>query len=267
MIILHTDLDGTLLNKASLVSERTREELKKFTDAGNLLVPNSGRPLLSIQKLLDSAGIADMVRFIVAYNGALIWDCKKDAPAWAATVPFDCARIIQNKCIASMIHIQTYNHETLYTITEDTEINYYRSKIFLPVVYSEDPIGMCDEEPYKMLAIDLEDHGRLCKLADELTPVIGNRIKMVFSNPFYLEFFNIKAGKGNAVFELCKLLDLPLENTYAAGDEENDISMIEAAGCGIAMANATDAVKKISDVVTTSDNDNDGLAVYLAQLI
>ena len=85
MKILHTDLDGTLLNKASLVSERTKEELKRFTDAGNLLVPNSGRPLLSIQKLLESAGIADMVRFIVAYNGALIWDRDKDAPAWTAT--------------------------------------------------------------------------------------------------------------------------------------------------------------------------------------
>ena len=267
MKILHTDLDGTLLNKASLVSERTKEELKRFTDAGNLLVPNSGRPLLSIQKLLDSAGIADMVRFIVAYNGALIWDRDKDAPAWTATVPFDCARLIQDRCIASMIHIQTYNHETLYTVTEDMAINYYRKRIFLPVVYSEDPIGMCDEEPYKMLAIDLEDHSRLCKLTEELTPVIGDRINMVFSNPYYLEFFNRAAGKGNAVFELCKLLDVPIEDTYAAGDEENDISMIEAAGCGIAMANATEAVKKISDVVTTSDNDNDGLAEYLAELI
>lgn len=266
MFILHADLDGTLLNKSSLVSEKTQKILKEYTDAGNLLVPNSGRPLLSIQKLLDSTGIADMVRFIVAYNGALVWDCENNAPAWSATVPFECARIIQDKCISSMIHIQTYNHETLYTVTEDMAINYYRKKIFLPVVYTEDPIGMCDEEPYKMLAIDLEDHDRLSKLVDELTPLIGDRINMVFSNPYYLEFFNREAGKGNAVSVLCKLMNVSVEDTYAAGDEENDMSMIEAAGCGIAMANATDAVKKISDVITTSDNDNDGLAEFIASI-
>ncbi|MBO4900170.1 MAG: HAD-IIB family hydrolase, partial [Lachnospiraceae bacterium] len=123
-----------------------------------------------------------------------------------------------------------------------------------------------DEEPYKMLAIDLEDHDRLSKLVDELTPLIGDRINMVFSNPYYLEFFNREAGKGNAVSVLCKLMNVSVEDTYAAGDEENDMSMIEAAGCGIAMANATDAVKKISDVITTSDNDNDGLAEFIASI-
>ena len=263
MKILHTDLDGTLLNKSSLVSERTKEVLKRFTDEGNLLVPNSGRPLLSIQKLLDSTGITDMVRYIVAYNGALIWDCVREAPVWCATVPFDCARIIQDKCIASQIHIQTYNHETLITVTEDMAINYYRKKIFLPVIYCSDPVSLCDEEPYKMLAIDLDDHSRLCKLVEDLTPVIGDRINMVFSNPYYLEFFNRSAGKGTAVTELCKLAGADISDSFAAGDEENDISMIEAAGCGIAMANATPAVKEKSDVITTSDNDNDGLAEFI----
>lgn len=252
------------MNKQSLITEKTADFLRSFTDGGNLLVPASGRPLLSIQKLLYTTGLTDMVRYIVAYNGALIWDCKADAPAWSTRIPFECAGKIQKICIDRMIHIQTYNHETVYTVTEDMAINYYKKRIFLPVVYTSDPMGMCDEEPFKMLAIDLEDHDRLCKLANDLAPLIGNEVSMVFSNPYYLEFFNKKAGKGNAVVELCKLLDVPITDSYAAGDEENDISMIKAAGCGIAMANATAPVKDAADVITGSDNDHDGLIRFLS---
>ena len=54
-----------------------------------------------------------------------------------------------------------------------------------------------------------------------------------------------------------------IKNTYAAGDEQNDISMIEAAGCGIAMANATELVKESADVVTKEDNNHDGLAEFI----
>ena len=267
MKLFFTDLDGTLLNKESTVSETSKQILKDFTEAGNLLIPSSGRPLLSIQKLLDAVGISDMVRFIVAYNGALIWDCLESKPVWSACVPFNCARLIQDTCFDLDIHIQTYNHETIYTVRDDLEITYYKKKIFLPVDFSEDPVGRCDEEPYKMLAIDLNSHDNLCKLKDRLAPQIGDRINMVFSNDNYLEFFNMEAGKGRGVVELCKLLNVPVSDSFAAGDEENDISMMQAAGCAIAVSNATERVKKAADVITEFDNAHDGLALYIKDLI
>ncbi len=263
MKILFTDLDGTLLNAESLISGETMEFLREFVADGNLLVPASGRPLLSMTRLLESTCLKDLVHYLVAYNGALIWDCADERPAWNVRIPFDAARTIQQACIDRMIHVQTYNHETVYTVTEDMAINYYKKRIFLPVVYTGDPMAMCDEEPLKMLAIDLEDHDRLLRLAEELMPLIGREVSMVFSNPYYLEFFNSKAGKGNAVLELCKLLGVPVSDSIAAGDEENDISMITAAGCGIAMQNATGPVKEAADVVTELDNAHDGLIRYL----
>ena len=50
------------------------------------------------------------------------------------------------------------------------------------------------------------------------------------------------------------------QNAVAAGDEENDISMIEAAGVGVAMANATPRLKECADYITEQDNDHDGIA-------
>ena len=53
----------------------------------------------------------------------------------------------------------------------------------------------------------------------------------------------------------------------AAGDAENDISMIEAAGMGIAMANGSADIKNAATTITEFDNDNDGLAHVLVDLI
>ena len=73
----------------------------------------------------------------------------------------------------------------------------------------------------------------------------------------------VEAGKGSAVKRLAEILSVDIKDTYAAGDEQNDISMIKAAGCGIAMVNGTDLVKKSADVITTYDNDHDGLAEFI----
>ena len=265
MKVLFTDLDGTLLNKKSSVTEYTRNILKEFTDQGNMVVPCSGRPLLSMQKLLESEGLSDIAGYIIAYNGALVWDCAADKPVWESGISIDTAYTIQNECITRGIHIQTYADEHIVTLTGDTEIDYYKKKIFLPVIFTDDPVSVCKRPPYKLLAIDLKDHDKLCKLKDDLAGKIGDEVNAVFSNPYYLEFFNMKAGKSNGMHELCRHLDIDIADTIAAGDEENDISMIEAAGTGIAVANATDRVKASADVVTEADNDNDALACWLAE--
>ena len=66
---------------------------------------------------------------------------------------------------------------------------------------------------------------------------------------------------------MCGYYGVPLSDAYAAGDAENDISMLEAAGTGIAMLNATDKVKQAADIVTDLDNDNDGLADMMRKLL
>ncbi len=96
-----------------------------------------------------------------------------------------------------------------------------------------------------------------------LADMVGDKLTLLYSNPYYMEIFPSEAGKGSAVKRLADILGIPVENTYAAGDEQNDISMIEAAGCGIAMANATEAVNTIADVLTTLDNNTDGLAEFI----
>ena len=67
--------------------------------------------------------------------------------------------------------------------------------------------------------------------------------------------------------KLCELLSINPAFSLAAGDAENDISMITEAGMGIAMTNATEAVKKAATTITLYDNDHDGLARTIIDMI
>ena len=124
---------------------------------------------------------------------------------------------------------------------------------------------MSEDEPAKLIAIDLNDHSKLEKLKIEIEKKYGNKLTVLFSTNYYLDIFNINSGKGNAVIKLCNILNIPVKNSLAAGDQENDISMIKAAGIGIAMINGVDEVKRVANAITKKDNDNDGLVEFILQ--
>ena len=79
------------------------------------------------------------------------------------------------------------------------------------------------------------------------------------SGPLFIEV-NIKGvDKGKALENFCKLLNIPIEESMAFGDAENDISMLRSAGLSVAMENGTEETKKYADLICASNND-DGVA-------
>ena len=120
-----------------------------------------------------------------------------------------------------------------------------------------------DMPPLKCVAISIEGRGKLEQLKEVLKPWAEGRINLLFSNDNLLEMFPIQSGKGKALEWLSNHLGIPIENTLAAGDQDNDISMIEAAGMGVAMCNGAEHVKEIADKVTQKSNNKDGLVPIL----
>ena len=98
---------------------------------------------------------------------------------------------------------------------------------------------------------------------DEIKRELGNEVNVMTSTPRFIEMFPVSSGKGFSVKWLCDYLNIPLENSLAAGDEMNDVSMLEAAGISIAMQNGRDFVKELADITTETDHNNDGLVPIL----
>lgn len=268
MKILFTDLDETLLNENSSVSPRTKEIIDRFTKEGNIFVLSSGRSLDSVMEVQERTGLFYPGMYLIAYNGCQIYSCDEDKTILEYRLPFSTVDYLQDKVTRAGIHIQTYTDHEIVALENDEHVQFYRRRIHQELILTNRFTSVLTKEPCKMLAIDIHDPKKLEELGADLAHWNKSHgIQTFFSNPYLLEFIDIRAGKGSAVKYLCEHLGIDIADSYAAGDQENDISMLQAAGCGIAMKNATPQVRQIADVITEYDNTEDGLARYIEKYI
>lgn len=264
--IFFADLDGTLLNKQKQITPLTYQTLKEWTEKGHKLVLCSGRALDSIINVRETLGLGEFSNmYLIGYNGGEIYDCTSKTLLNRVALSYEAAKKCFEIAKRHDIHIQTFSDDHIITEKEDEEIIFYKKAVHTPVIFADDFMPYLDKEPCKCLAVFLHNKELMETFKQEITQELGDEVTVMTSTPHYIEMFPISSGKGFSVKWLCKYLNLPLENALAAGDEMNDISMIEAAGVGIAMENARDFVKEIADVVTENDHNNDGLVPVLRQ--
>lgn len=267
MKLLFTDLDGTLLNNDSQISPDTRAFLDEFLAAGNKLILSSGRPTDSVLEVKNNAGLSQPGILLSCYNGAQIYDCDSRRTIMAKRLPLSYVSYLQEQAAYHDLHLQTYQENAVVSPADDEEIRFYQIRIHLPLVVSPVLTDALTDGPYKMLAASLHDHSKLEAFRLSISDWSKGKIQTIYSNDLYLELFRQDAGKGNALRFLCYHFGVPLSDAYAAGDAQNDISMLQAAGTGIAMRNAPDQVKEAADLVTDLDNDQDGLARLMQKLL
>lgn len=263
--LLFTDMDGTLLLNDSTISPAMKNALNRMTAAGHHLILNSGRPLPSILEVKEQLGLNYPHMLVVSYNGALVYDCDTKAPILEYRISQKDIAVIVAKAEAAGIHIHSYTDKTIVCHGMNAELKYYTRRIHMPLQCVENIAEALPNGSYKLQIIHLTDKHVLEQLREELLKDsdLGERVQMIFSNDQYLEILPIEAGKGNALHFVTDYLPAPHSHTFAAGDAENDISMLEAAHVGIAMQNADAAVKACADIVTEKSNDEDGLLEVL----
>ena len=143
----------------------------------------------------------------------------------------------------------------------------YAEKMHMTYKVMPDLPDSIPEDPAKVLMVSLDEHDRLEQFRQDISGWAKGRISVFFSNQWYLEFVREGISKGFAVRYIASHLGVPMENTVAAGDAENDIAMLKAAHIGCAMANATDEVKKAADYVTVRDCEHSGVAEIIDKFI
>lgn len=266
--ILFTDLDGTLLNSQKQIDSYTREVLVAWTKAGHKLALCSGRDINSVTDVKNELCLDLPGMYLIGYNGGQIYDCQKKETVYRITLTFSQTRYLLEQAEKQGIHIHTYSDTHILAPKMDEELRYYQHAIKTPLMICENLGDNLTQEPCKCLAIELNDFTRLENFRLSLLPWARREgISMIYSNPNYLEFIPAASGKGTAVKTLCKILGIHPYFSLAAGDAQNDMSMIEAAGTGIAMINGSEDVKFAATLVTAYDNDHDGLARTLIDFI
>ena len=263
MKVFFADLDGTLLNDNKVVTDRTFKALCAFIKRGNKFAICTGRPINSALQIFESLNLPFERSYVIAYNGAQIYDCERKKTVFRAEVPLDLTASIFELADFYHVHCQTYTDTHIISKEDNECVEYYRRHIYMPLITVDNVLEKLLVPPCKVMAIELHNHSRLEEFRLALEKEIGRKLKFQYSNPNYLEIFSADVDKGKAVYKLCDIMKISYKDTIAAGDEQNDVSMIKAAGMGIAMCNGGREARLAADVITEEDNNHDGLVPFL----
>ena len=276
MKLLFTDLDGTLLDDAKNISDADMAAIHAMIDAGHKFVMTTGRPLTSVKRIAEKYGFLKQGYFLVSFNGGLIYDCGTKQPILTRRIAVDQVKFIMDEAHKRGMHAHTYAGDLVVSEYETEQLKTYCRLMQMDYVVVDDirkyygdngPINVVVKPPIKVNVITPFEHSSLVDFRADMRTVTADKLFDVFSKPEMLEFSHMLSNKGAAVRYMADFYHEPIENTIAVGDEENDCPMIEAAGVGVAMANASDAAKSVADYITERDNNHSGIAEVIEKFV
>lgn len=265
---LFLDMDGTTLDDCHQMSKENIEALEKTVEAGHEVVITTGRPLASAKTLLKTYGLDKIgCRYVIAFNGGMMLDCKTGEILFSQTIPLPWLRELVWKAREADVYLQTYEGDAVLTERDDENLAHYVGKTGMPVKLVKDLAEEAWEEPCKALLINIHDQKRMLEFRSRMEGWAKDKVDMYFSCAEYMEIVPKGICKGNALRAFCERQGISIQNAVSAGDENNDLSMIQAAGTGCAVANALDHVKAEADYVTERDNNHSAIAEIVERFI
>lgn len=257
--ILFTDLDGTLLADDGSISPENKRAIGRMLANGDHIVLSTGRALSSGEKIAKRLGLIAPGCYMIAFNGSVLYDCYKKEILYKKAIPLPLVCRLFEKAHKAGLHIQTYDKTYVLAIEHTKELDYYLERTGMEYRLLPD-ISALAEEPCKVLLVSLKSRAELETFQRENGLWTKEELSSFFSSDKYLEYCPVKVNKGAAIQELCGILDIPTECAVAAGDECNDISMLHAAGIGVAVKNAVPQAKAAADYITKRDNNHAAIA-------
>ena len=266
--IIALDLDGTLTNSEKIITPRTFDALMKAQREGVRLVLASGRPTFGIAALANQLQLADYGGYVLSYNGGRIIDWCEKTVIFSQVVDQKLVPILYDFAEKAQLPIVTYLPEAILASKNEGEYLAEEARINgMPVVVAQNFV----EEAMQISGGSTKflipgEPELLIQLESEMKAALSEQMEVFRSAPFFLELPPKGIDKAQSLQRLLTHLGLERESLMAFGDGFNDLSMIQVAGQGVAMANAVEEVKSIADFVTTS-NEEDGIAHALEQLL
>jgi len=269
------DLDGTLFDNSSRISERNLTAIRSITDKGIHVVISTGRPFEGIPfDQIKGTGI----NYAITANGSGIYEISTGKCLYENAMDEELVTPILNFLLTRDIHMDAFIGGKGYTPVQCVET---AQKLTVPSSI-KNYIITTRTRLDNILQFIHENQLKVQKMTLNFYPATDGTLidretvrKFLVSNPSIttvcggynnLEFTRADANKGVGLRKLAEILGVNPDATMAIGDTENDLAIIEAAGIGVAMGNATDAVKAKADYVTTS-NTEDGVAAAIEHFI
>ena len=258
--IVASDLDGTLLNNLSKVSQENLEAIQALRKLGIYFVPSTGRTFNEIPMPIRNN---DNIRYYIHSNGAVVFD-KLEGKRISNCISnkTGCKILDLIGKFEAEINIRHNGQLIIDSVMRDKEyydyhnvieahidcINNYSTRVgsFADYVHSAEDIEVFTAFFHKY------SDKMYCKKRLEEIP----ELRVVEASEYNIEIFNVHAGKGNALYALADMLNVARNETISIGDSDNDSAITQAAGLGLAVSNACDRLKALADQIICSNEEH-----------
>lgn len=275
MRLVSLDLDGTLLDSQKRLSEVNAAALKRVADQGGFVVPTTGR---FFGMMPESVRNLPFVRYAITCNGAQVYDRLTDQAVAREEIELDKAVEIMKVLDGFDIIYDCYrnNWGWMTRSLQEKAPEYAPDEHYLRMVRDfRNPVDELKAHLLQTRSVGgvqkimlfvrggSEAAGTLKAISEAVASKFPD-VCITCSTRNNLEINSAGAHKGNALGKLAEHLGFTLSECMAFGDGRNDITMIKAAGVGVAMGNAVEDVKRVADLIAPT-NDEDGVARVIDQ--
>ncbi len=267
--VMACDLDGTLLRNDKSVSKETIDELKRITDEGVIFLPSTGRTHRELPAALRDL---PFIHYALCCNGGSVYDYLHDRYIYEDAIPHETAlRVLEHLKTLPVYETVVVNGRRFARGSDDGQVcDYIRNVAVQDILFNftgaadvKQAFAQTGMNAQKLLLYPGEGADKDSIMADLRNTF--PELEISSSGPKYIEV-NIKGvDKGKALKRFCELTDIPIGESIAFGDAENDISMLKAAGKAVVTANGTEEAKRHADIVCPS-NEEDGVAKMIREI-
>ena len=272
--LIAIDLDGTLLNDKKIIPEDNLKLMKKIIDKGYEVVIATGRRYWSAKQLVKDIN-RPMV--ILANNGNIVRDTKDDQIIIKKYLDLkDFKTLIQEgkeRGLYPIIHVDQFEEGIDLIIEMDKAHKKYHNYVAQSEERYKKVENLLEIKEDKILAVVYaggkeELKGFHYHINEKYPNRFNSHImENIIVAEALLEIMNPLGCKWLSLLEYAKQMGIAEREIIAIGDDNNDAQMIKNAGCGIAMKNASEGVKKVANVITEKDNNESGVAFELKKIL
>ncbi|SJZ48043.1 hypothetical protein SAMN02745116_00460 [Pilibacter termitis] len=262
--LIAIDLDGTLLKNDKTISKENKKVLRLAKEKGVKIVITTGRPLKAIHHILEELNLLDEGDYSITFNGGLVQKNATGEILDKITMSLSSIQEIYQALFSLHLPCDVVSDGEVYQLPSDRISLYEAATPFLNF-HKVKPEELQETTIYnKIICATEPDY--LDEKAAQLPSVIREKYEVIKSRDILLEFMPKGVTKAYGIAHLAEILGISQSEIMAIGDEENDLSMIEYAGVGVAMANAVPMIQSAADVITRS-NEDDGVAHIISQYL
>lgn len=265
-MLLAMDMDGTVLNTEKQITPRTERAIRAALAAGKTVLFSTGRAPKETEQEL---AIFPEMRYAIFLSGALVKDLHTGEVLHSFHINFHNVKILLERLKKKPCLPALFAGDLVYAERKFRgHMDEYGCGCFAELyerctVWVDDLLQTAWEHRDEIYKINYYCANEADSLACAQT-YADLPLQCASGIPFNGELSALEVDKGAGLAALCRTLNLPIAQTIAVGDQNNDLAMLRAAGLGVAMGNATREVKAAADAVT-DDCDHDGVGKLIEQ--